>query len=312
MASIAAGNRPSGTAVIVVATGERSASAWIAPARPVSVSTAGWIPRASSRSSVSASRASLPADSISDPSSGSAAAAPVAGHPQGQAQGHQPLLCAVVQVAFQPAPLGVPGLDDPCPGRTDLLELGLHLGLQPGVLQGHARRRRRQLDQLRLERQSLVVDQDGLVRARHSAPRPARDRAGPRRRPGSRCLDSRTHPVCRNASCSVESPSARASASRSRPGEAPGSRSTIAVPSAPPAVRARTVLITNRAGPASITSGASPKLTRLERGRLRALPVTICSIPTAQAEPHQRDHGPPGPAARRPPVPDDQGQHDAR
>jgi len=55
------------------------------------------------------------------------------------------------------------------------------------------------------------------------------------------------------------------------------------VPSAPPAVRARTVLITNRTGPASITSGANPKLTRLGRDRLRRLPVTICSAPTAKA-----------------------------
>ena len=172
VASIAAGNRPSGTAVIVVATGERSARAWIAPASPVSVSTAGWIPRASSRSSVSASFASLLADSISDPSSGSAPAARSRAIPRARLKRHQPLLRAVMQVAFQPAPFGVPGLHDPGPGGADLLQLGLHLGLQPGVLQRHAGRGSRQLDQLRLELQPLVVDQDGLVRVcyRHDGP----------------------------------------------------------------------------------------------------------------------------------------------
>ena len=78
-----------------------------------------------------------------------------------------------MQIALQPAPFGIPGLDDPGPGGADLLELGLHLGLQPGVLQGHAGRGRRQLDQLRLELQSLVVDQDGPVRARYRHHGPA-------------------------------------------------------------------------------------------------------------------------------------------
>ena len=68
-----------------------------------------------------------------------------------------------MQIAFQPPPFGIPGLDDPGPGGTDLLQLGLHLGLQPGVLQGHARRGRRQLDQLRLKLQAFVVDQYGLL-----------------------------------------------------------------------------------------------------------------------------------------------------
>jgi len=61
VASITGGNRSRGTSTTVVATGERSTSAWTAPASPVSVRTAGWMPRASSRSSVSASLASFPA-----------------------------------------------------------------------------------------------------------------------------------------------------------------------------------------------------------------------------------------------------------
>src|SRR6185312_2057558 len=59
VASTWAGNRPGGTARICVVTGERSTSAWIAPSRPVWVSTAGWMPRASSRSSAMAALASL-------------------------------------------------------------------------------------------------------------------------------------------------------------------------------------------------------------------------------------------------------------
>ena len=82
-----------------------------------------------------------------------------------------------MQVALQPAPFGIPGLDDPGPGGTDLLELGLHLGLQPGVIQGHARRCRRQPDQLRLKLQAFVVNQDG--------PRGPRNYIGATARPGS-------------------------------------------------------------------------------------------------------------------------------
>src|SRR5690348_14693307 len=75
VASTWAGNLPAGTARTWVVTGERSISAWMAPSSPVWVSTAGWMPRASSRSSAIAALASLDADSSSASRSGSAPAA---------------------------------------------------------------------------------------------------------------------------------------------------------------------------------------------------------------------------------------------
>ena len=87
---------------------------------------------------------------------------PVAGHGECQGKRDKALLGAVVQVALETAPLGVARLDDARPGGADLLKLRLHLGLQAGMVQGQARGRRRQPDQLRLVLQRLVVDQHGL------------------------------------------------------------------------------------------------------------------------------------------------------
>jgi hypothetical protein len=53
-ASCAAGSRPSRSASSTTGTGDRAARAWRAAGTPRSVSTAGWSPRASSRSSASA------------------------------------------------------------------------------------------------------------------------------------------------------------------------------------------------------------------------------------------------------------------
>ena len=61
----AAGGARSGTSTIVTGTGERSASDRSAAPRPCSVSTAGWMPRASSRSSSSAARSSASASARS-------------------------------------------------------------------------------------------------------------------------------------------------------------------------------------------------------------------------------------------------------
>ena len=78
--------------------------------------------------------------------------------PEREAEGHEPLLGPVVQVALDPPPLLVGRLDDPRPRRPDLLELGPQLGGQPLVLEGEPRRRRRALDELRVD--GRVVDQD--------------------------------------------------------------------------------------------------------------------------------------------------------
>ena len=186
-----------------------------------------------------------------------------AGHAERQGQRDQPLLRPVVQVPLESAAFGVSGLHDPGPGRPDQLQLGLDLGLQPGMLQGHARRRRGQPDQLRLEFQTRVADQYRLLRPGQRHHRP------PRIRP------RRVHRMARGVGEAVlaqerqlqrgiaQCPGQRVPG---RPGGAPGSRSTIAVPSAPRAVLARTVLITNRTGPSMYTSGAQPLKTRLASG----------------------------------------------
>ena len=73
------------------------------------------MPRASSRSSASASSSSRLARS-SEPSElgvGRLDLAP--GHLEGEREGHEPLLGAVVEVALDPPPLGVARDDDPGP-----------------------------------------------------------------------------------------------------------------------------------------------------------------------------------------------------
>ena len=49
-------------------------------------------------------------------------------------QGNESLLGAVVEVALDAAPLGVAGLDDPCPRGANLLELRANLGRKPLIL----------------------------------------------------------------------------------------------------------------------------------------------------------------------------------
>ena len=111
-----------------------------------------------------------------------------AGHAESQAQRHQPLLGAVVQITLDAPARLVAGLHDPGPGGPHLLQLGMHLGLQPGVLQRHASRGRRQPDQLRLVLESLLMDQHGLG-GRRAGPgsgvtiRPGSGRAGSTGRP---------------------------------------------------------------------------------------------------------------------------------
>ncbi len=154
-----------------VGTGERSTRAWTAPVSPVSVSTAGWIPRASSRSSVSASRASLLAESINDPSSGSAAAA--RSRPSPAPGSRSPAAAAPRHADRVPAaPFASPASTIRVREARTCSSWASHLGLQPGVLQSHARRGRRQLDQLRLKLQAFVVDQTASTPATGAMARP--------------------------------------------------------------------------------------------------------------------------------------------
>jgi hypothetical protein len=60
---------------------------------------------------------------------------PGAGQSEVVGEGQQSLLGAIVQVAFQPAPLGVASLDDADAGGSQVVELSQDLGLEPFVFQ---------------------------------------------------------------------------------------------------------------------------------------------------------------------------------
>ena len=137
-------------------TGARPASVRIAAPSPWSVSTAGWIPRASSRSSASAS--------CSSPRSPRAARRPARRRRcdrrelERHTEGEQPLLGTVVQVALQPAPLLIARTHDPRPRLAQLGKLRAQLGLQPLILHGEACGRPGRLEERRLIQQDRVVD----------------------------------------------------------------------------------------------------------------------------------------------------------
>ena len=58
-----------------------------------------------------------------------------AGEPEVVGEGEEPLLRPVVEVALEPAPRGVAGLDDAVARGAEVLELAEHLGLQALVLE---------------------------------------------------------------------------------------------------------------------------------------------------------------------------------
>ena len=97
-----------------------------------------------------------------------------------QGQRDQALLGAVVQVAFEPLPLLLLGIDDPRAGTLQLVQPGPQLRLQPAVLQGDAGRRRDRVQQLVLvfERPVELEGDDGFVVAIDHPRRPPVGPAG--------------------------------------------------------------------------------------------------------------------------------------
>ena len=95
-------------------TSERLASASSATSSPWS-KAAGWIPRASSRSSSSDCASSSARRGHQPLRAGGIVADPTFDEGELQRKRDQPLLGAVVQVALDPTPFGVPGGDDPFP-----------------------------------------------------------------------------------------------------------------------------------------------------------------------------------------------------
>ena len=125
----APGSRSRPSASTVTGTGARATSACSAGSSPRSVSTAGWMPRASSRSSARLVCSSSCARSSSAASSASPSAR-VARRAQQQRERDEPRLRAVVQVALEPPALGVAGLDEPRARGAQLLQARAQLGVE--------------------------------------------------------------------------------------------------------------------------------------------------------------------------------------
>ena len=102
--------------------GARAARPDSAASRPRSLSTAGCRPRMNSRSSDSASTASSCASAIARRTGSGASAEALPGHAEVHGQRDQPLLRAVVQVALDPAALGVGRGDDVGPAAGQRLD----------------------------------------------------------------------------------------------------------------------------------------------------------------------------------------------
>ena len=123
VASTAGDSLRSGTALTTVGTAERSARAVMAGPRPASVriarvDAAGELAQLLDRELELSGRLVGGSDRVRVPATGVIEALPK--QPQGQRQGHQPLLRAIVQVALEPSSLLVGGFDDACARAADL------------------------------------------------------------------------------------------------------------------------------------------------------------------------------------------------
>ena len=116
------------------------------------------MPRASSRSSSRAARSSPSASVSSSPAPLASAPSLRAGELEREPEREQALLGAVVEVAFEPAPLLVAGADDPLAGGAQLGELGAQLGLEAFVLEREPGRRA-----CRLRASAASLEQDRVV-----------------------------------------------------------------------------------------------------------------------------------------------------
>ena len=154
--------------------GDRSRSAAASPRR---VSTSGWIPRASSRSSLTAGE--LVDRGVEERGERGIVLSPAPREPKREQQRHQPLLRAVVQIALEPTARVVGRRDDPCARRPHLLLLALALG----DVGARDEEERTALDHR--QRGARPEHVDDLAVARQPATRRARPSSRPRRRPRS-------------------------------------------------------------------------------------------------------------------------------
>ena len=120
---------------------------------------AGWMPRASARSSARASTTSASASARSSSTDVPSVGEPSAGELEREPDPEQALLRSVVEVALDAPPLGVARLDDPRAGGAHLGELGAQLGLQARVLEREARCCAHRLDELGIVEERRVMDE---------------------------------------------------------------------------------------------------------------------------------------------------------
>ena len=85
---------------------------------------------------------------------------PAAGELEREPDPEQALLRSVMEVALEPPPLGVAGLDDPRPRGAHLCELGAQLCLQARVLEREAGRGADGLEELGLVEERRVMDEN--------------------------------------------------------------------------------------------------------------------------------------------------------
>jgi hypothetical protein len=124
-------SRSSGTPLTSTGTGARVASASSAAPSPRSLSSAGWMPRASSRSSSMASCASSRAWRHQLGRARGIARDPRLGEAEGQGHGDQPLLGAVVEIALDAPALFVGGGEDALPGVAQVVDPRAQLARTP-------------------------------------------------------------------------------------------------------------------------------------------------------------------------------------
>ena len=117
----------------------------------------------------------------------------------------QTLLSAVVQVALEPAALGVAGVHDARTGGAELLELRSHLGLELLVLDGNAGRGQDLLQESRLLEQANVVHErrNWGIPAQERSDRSARAGGQLDRVAGSVHVRVRLRPPVRQLECRI-------------------------------------------------------------------------------------------------------------
>ena len=271
-----AGRRSSSSTVASTSSGARATSASTAAPTPRSDRNAGWMPRANSRSSASATASFSPISStvVDEP----AVAEPRLEHPQVEREADELLLGAVVQVALDPPAGVVGGLDDPQPRHPQLLDAGAQLGLQALVVDRQRGGRGGGGDELGRGVELGVVDDRGDAHAAALDRRPgaAGARVG-QRRPGGRRRRRRSRARAASRRCSASGrraarPAARAPGRpRPRASAAAGGRARAAPRRRPRARRSRRSWPAARAGTARCRPpGRAPTGRRAARRRPRA------------------------------------------